>query len=149
MQTEHSSPHKSSRQDHRSAEQRSVNQTAGGQKFVPERPKWVPPPVQNIVLPTPDCPFCGKPIRDMVSALSEKKTGNAVHFDCIIAKLAENEILEKGEFISYIGGGRFGIIRNNNPADAKKFTIKKILEWEDKEERPQWRSAISDHYSVT
>ena len=120
------------------------------EKFrVPDRPKWVPPQIPAQPLPSPECPFCGKPIQDIASALSDKASGKAVHFDCIIAKLNKEEILEKGDFISYIGGGRFGIVRYTSPGDSKKFTIKKILEWENKDERPQWRSSITDIYSVT
>ena len=134
--------------DQRAADQRSAEQKSGGQKTVYERPKWVPPRIPSGPLPAPECPYCGKPIRDITSALSDK-TGNAVHFDCIIAKISENEILEKGDFIGYIGSGRFGIIRYNNPVDAKKFTIKKVFEWENKDARPQWRSNISENYSIT
>ena len=72
-----------------------------------------------------------------------------MHFDCIIKQINEREILEKGDFVSYIGGGRFGIVHNNQPGNQKKFIIKKIIEWENKDERPQWRSDLSDRYSIT
>ena len=114
-----------------------------------ERPKWVPPPVPNDPIPVPNCSYCGKPIRDIAAALCEKGTGNAVHFDCIITRISQDETPEKGDFVSYIGGGRFGIVHFNNPGDPKKFTIKKVIEWENKDERPEWRSLVSDHYSVT
>lgn len=114
-----------------------------------ERPKWTPPRIPNTPLPAPDCPCCGKPIRDIASAFNDRETGKAAHFDCIISKIAQNEILDKGDIISYIGGGRFGIVRFNNPSDPKKFTIKKILEWENKDDRPDWRTEISDLYSLT
>ena len=135
--------------DPKPAEQKPSSQKPAVQKQAVERPKWVPPHIQNANFPAPDCPYCGKPIKDIVSALTDKGTGKAAHFDCIIAKISEREVLEKGDFVSYIGGGRFGIVRFNNPADTRKFTIKKILEWENKDDRPEWRSAISDHYSVT
>ena len=122
---------------------------SGNQKNAFERPKWIPPQITSLNLPATECPICGKPIRDIISALHDKTSGKAAHFDCIIARISENEFLEKGDFVSYIGGGRFGIVRMNNPADSKKFTIKKILEWENKDDRPEWRSAISDHFSVT
>jgi hypothetical protein len=106
--------------------------------------------------PVPDCPYCGKPIKDLAAALSDKDSGAAVHFDCVIARLAENETLEKGDAVTYIGGGRFGIVHFNNPADfqgrsldPRKFTIKKVFEWEDKENRAEWRKFVADHYSVT
>jgi hypothetical protein len=96
-----------------------------------------------------ECHYCGKPIGDIALAVADKVSNKAVHFDCIIAKLTEEEHPEKGESIAYIGGGRFGIIRFNDPPDSRKFTIRKILEWENKDERAEWRSQISDHYSVT
>ncbi|MCL2477871.1 MAG: hypothetical protein FWF22_00110 [Treponema sp.] len=121
-----------------------------GEKFrVSDRPKWIPPQIPAEPLPVPDCPYCGKPIHDIASALNDRGTGRAVHFDCIIARINQEEILEKGDCISYIGGGRFGIVHFSNPGEPKKFTIKKILEWENKEDRPQWRSSITDHFSVT
>ena len=114
-----------------------------------ERPKWIPPKSSSDPLPSPDCPYCGKPIRDIASALSDKETGMAVHFDCTIARIANNEIMEKGDVITYIGGGRFGIVHFHNPGEIKKFTIKKILEWENKENWAEWRIVVSDHYSIT
>ena len=116
---------------------------------VHERPKWTPPKIPSEPLPVPDCPYCGKPIKDIASALCEKGTGKAVHFDCIIAKITEDELPEKGEAVSYIGGGRFGIVRFNDSGNPKKFTIRKILEWEKTGEWMQWRTFITDRFSVT
>jgi hypothetical protein len=72
----------------------------------------------------------------------------------VAAKIAGEERLEKGDTVTYIGGGRFGIVhfRSGVPGkggDGKTFTIKKIIEWENKDNRAEWRSTISDHYSVT
>ena len=114
-----------------------------------ERPKWTPPKIPSDPLPSPPCPICGKTIRDIATAIAEKETGRAVHFDCIIARITQEEKLEKGDSVSYLGGGRFGIVYFNNAGESKKFTIKKVLEWENKEIRADWRSAVSDHYSVT
>jgi len=134
--------------NHHDSMNRAESAIRGDSSKMHERPKWIPPKISNDPLPSPECPYCGKPIRDLASALCEKGTGKAVHFDCILGKLASEEILDKGEFVSYIGGGRFGIVRFNS-TDNKKFTIKKILEWENKDERPDWRLVISENYSVT
>jgi hypothetical protein len=72
-----------------------------------------------------------------------------VHFDCVVARIAEAEALESGDSVTYIGGGRFGIVHFSSPGDPQRFRIKKILEWEDRETRPEWRGDISDHYSLT
>jgi hypothetical protein len=114
-----------------------------------ERPQWTPVKISIEPLPVPDCPWCGKPIKDIATALTDKQTGLPVHFDCIIAKITEAEHLEKGDTVTYIGGGRFGIVRFHSSQDPKNFVIKKILEWEDKENRAEWRKTIADHFSVT
>ncbi|MDR2072055.1 MAG: hypothetical protein LBP60_01290 [Spirochaetaceae bacterium] len=117
-----------------------------------DRPRWTAPKLNTDPLPTPGCDICGQPITDMHTALTDKKTGNPVHFDCVMAELMAQETPEKGDVLSYIGGGRFGIVHFNSSGEKKEhgaFTIKKILEWEDKENRAEWRAFIADHYSLT
>jgi hypothetical protein len=114
-----------------------------------DRPKWSPAKKPTEPLPAPECAWCGKPIRDIAAAVTDKKTGQPVHFDCIIAKIAAIETPDRGDTVTYIGGGRFGIVHFANPQDQRNFTIKKILEWEDKENRADWRKTIADYYSIT
>jgi len=119
------------------------------QERSPDRPRWTAPKLSSEPIPTPPCPICGKPIRDLAMAIADKNSGEPVHFDCIIERIAAAEDLESGDTVTYIGGGRFGIVHFNNPQDTKDFTIKKILEWENRENRAKWRSSLEDHYSVT
>ena len=146
-----------------------------------ERPKWVPPKMSTDPLPVSVCPWCGKPIRDIPSAIADKDTGVPLHFDCVIARISFGEKLEKGDTVTYIGGGRFGIVSFDGHGSShggyykdtqgkvsdrsqavgrvssgsgslpanRDFTIKKIIEWENKDKRAEWRSTICDHYSVT
>jgi len=119
-----------------------------------ERPKWVPPKLNTDPLPTPDCHFCGKPIMDISQAISDRDSGAPVHFDCVTARIAGGEALEKDEAVTYIGGGRFGVVcfgeqDPNNKTGSGDFKIKKVIEWENKDKRAEWRSVICDHYSVT
>ncbi|AEF85617.1 conserved hypothetical protein [Treponema primitia ZAS-2] len=114
-----------------------------------DRPKWTAPKISAEPIPVPECPYCGKPIRDLAAALTDKSSGQAVHFDCVVARLAEKETLERGDTVTYIGGGRFGVVHFSNPQDPRNFTIKKIFEWEDKEHRADWRRSLADHYSIT
>ena len=133
-----------------------------------ERPKWVPPKMNTDPLPVPDCFWCGKPIRDISLAIADKDTGAPVHFECVTARIASGESLEKGDMVSYIGGGRFGIVNFGiedyprpwpggssrtipaiSDSQACDFKIKKIIEWENKDKRADWRSVICEHYSVT
>lgn len=123
----------------------------GGEKNRPglHRLRWTPPQRPAGPLPSPDCPCCGKPIRDISQAIADRESGAPVHFDCIIARIAESETLENGDSVAYIGGGRFGIVHFSDPGDPQRFRIKKILEWENKENRPEWRGDVSDRYSLT
>jgi hypothetical protein len=121
-----------------------------------DRPRWIPAKPADTPLPSPDCPVCGRPIKDIASAITDKTFGSPVHFDCMIARLSEHEVLEKGDAVAYIGGGRFGVVHFTAPPDAqgrpgnnRNFKILKIFETEDKENRADWRKDVADHYSVT
>jgi hypothetical protein len=113
-----------------------------------DRPKWVPPAAPSEPIPVPDCPYCGKPIRDISAALTDRNTGEAIHFDCALGRLRDNETLDRGDTVTYIGAGRFGVIHFANPNDPRGFRIKKIFEWEDRESRAEWRRSLADHYSA-
>jgi hypothetical protein len=119
------------------------------QGIIYERPKWTPVKLPSDPLPSPVCPICGKPIKDISSAVTERNSGEPAHFDCIIAKIAGQETLEQGDRIAYIGGGRFGVVHFTSPQDSRNFKIKKIFEWENKENRAEWRGNVADHFSVT
>ena len=112
-------------------------------------PRWTAPVLPANPITTPNCIWCGKKITDITTAISDKKTGSPVHFDCVIAKITEMETPETNDSICYIGGGRFGIIHYNNPPDTRDFTIKKILEWELKDNSGEWRRPISEYFSLT
>ncbi|MDR0512189.1 MAG: hypothetical protein LBG93_03700 [Treponema sp.] len=118
-----------------------------------ERLKWVPPEINTEPLPVHNCPWCGKPIREIAFAMTDKSSGAPVHFECVAERLSEREGLEKGDVITYIGGGRFGVVCFNgnegSPLSRRTFKIKKIIEWEDKDKRSDWRVLICDRYSIT
>jgi hypothetical protein len=97
----------------------------------------------------------------MSTAIADKNSGEASHFECVAERIAEGENLETGDAVAYIGGGRFGIVhfpgiirdalrgrKNADDYDTRGFQIKKILEWEDKENRAPWRKIIEEHFSV-
>lgn len=93
------------------------------------------------------CLKCGQPINDVSSAMNDKATGKPVHFECVLNEVSKGETLGQNEKIAYIGQGRFGILYFENPRDQRHFTIKKIIEWEERDVKPEWRSEISDLYS--
>jgi hypothetical protein len=151
----------------------TINKKSGERGPYFERPKWIPPKLKADAFPVSDCPWCGRPIRDISSAIADKDTGVPVHFDCVISRITFGERLEKGESVTYIGAGRFGIICFDNSeaqlksdhfqaagrqeqnrksigthSSGRDFIIKKIIEWENKDKRAEWRSVICDHYSV-
>jgi len=177
-------PENQSRQGRGTPVKKGSQNSAGEKASFFDRPKWVPPIMNTEPLPVPTCPWCNKPIRDISSAMTDKDTGEPVHFDCVTSRIASGENLEQGEMIAYIGGGRFGIVSTGSrdfqvrtpdqaagqesPAEARTgaalkmhgspqegpywshdFKIKKVIEWENKDKRAVWRSAICEHYSVT
>ena len=95
------------------------------------------------------CPKCGQPVNDLTSAIPDKTTGNPMHFDCALEIVGEHENLGSGDKIVYIGQGRFGVVNFANPRDLKHFTIKKVIEWEEKDSRSPWRDRLSELYSQT
>ncbi|MDR1908574.1 MAG: hypothetical protein LBQ35_01485 [Spirochaetaceae bacterium] len=113
------------------------------------RPKWTPVKPPSTPLPTPECPLCGKPIKDIASAIVDRNDGEPAHFDCVLNRVSQMEEPESGDVLSYIGGGRFGVLHYQRPGDSQSFTIKRIIEWEDREKQAVWRKSIADRYSVT
>jgi hypothetical protein len=114
-----------------------------------ERPQWTAPVPANNQLITPDCPWCGKQIKDVTCAIADKDTGRPVHFDCVLGRVTDMVSLELNDAVCYIGGGRFGVVHYNNPSDVKDFTIKRIIEWEVKDNSGDWRMPISEQFSIT
>ena len=93
------------------------------------------------------CSKCNEPIQDIATAIAEKETGYPVHFDCVLKFLQSIEILEKNEKIIYIGQGRFAVVVFENFNDTQNFTIVRIIEWEEKEQKYEWRESISERYT--
>jgi len=120
------------------------------QQSMYERPQWTAPVLPaNHQLITPDCPWCGKQIKDITCAIADKETGRPIHFDCVLGRVTDMVSLETNDAVCYIGGGRFGVVHYNNPPDVKDFTIKKIIEWEVKDNSTVWRLPISEYFSIT
>ena len=93
------------------------------------------------------CPKCNQVITDISSAFPDRATGVPVHFECALKEIEQGETLGEKEKIVYIGQGRFGVLYFENPRDQRKFTIKKIIEWEDRDKKSEWRDELSSLYS--
>lgn len=93
------------------------------------------------------CPKCNQPITDVASAMRDRASGEPIHFECALSEVSKSESLSQNEKIAYIGQGRFGVLYYENPRDQKHFTIKKIIEWEEREQKSSWREELSELYS--
>jgi hypothetical protein len=103
--------------------------------------------IAQIVLEKPVCEICNQPILDLATSLANKGSNNPVHFDCVLNILKKEEKLLPNENITYIGQGRFAVTVFENPHDTKKFSIKKIIEWEERDKKYEWRNNISNLFS--
>lgn len=85
-----------------------------------------------------DCPVCGKPIKDITSALSLKEEGVPAHFDCVLAEVKEKESLGPDETIIYLGNGDFGIVNEVEYRKGKLQILRKVG-YEQLDKRDEWR----------
>jgi len=130
------------------ARQDPLHQNSGRQagKNRPRRvnvPDIPPPPA----MPTPVCARCGEQIKDLATALADKESGAPVHFDCVLNFLRQAENMNENESLLYIGQGRFAVVVYDDPSDKRKFHIIRMIEWEGRETRAEWRGEIAGHYS--
>ncbi len=93
------------------------------------------------------CEYCKQPIEDLASSIAAKESGNPAHFDCVLEKINASEKLSENEKITYIGQGRFAVVYFENPHDLRHFTIKRVIEWENREAKYEWRTELSNVYS--
>ena len=103
----------------------------------------------KIEWPSAICEKCGKEIKDLNTALSDKNTGNPIHFDCILEFIKNTEEIKENEEVIYIGNGNFAIVTFENPKTRKNFKIIKSIEWELKNENHQWKDEIKKLASST
>ncbi len=123
-----------------------VNTQQNKKKFIPPQAKKQEQ-LQHIEFDSYVCPRCSQPITDLPSALADKNTGEPVHFDCVLQFLQNAEELKQNEKITYIGQGRFAVTYFENPHDLRKFTIVRIIDWEEREKAYPWRDTISGLFS--
>ncbi len=89
----------------------------------------------------PDCPVCGKPVRELSMALCHRVSRTPAHFDCVLKELKDsNEVLPQ-EKICYLGGGTFGIL-SFRTAGTNKFTIRKKIPYEEKDAPQEWKKPL-------
>jgi len=136
--------HNNSKRNDRTTDQSGPQQTK--KKFNPI-PNKKQEQIQHIELETFICPRCSQPITDLPSALADRTSGEPVHFDCVLQFLQNAEELKQNEKITYIGQGRFAVTYFENPHDLRKFTIVRIIDWEERDKLYEWRDTISGLFS--
>ncbi len=94
------------------------------------------------VLPAPDCPICGKPVRELASALTHRASRQPAHFDCIVRELRDSTEIAPQEKLCYLGAGSFGILEFRPPGGPSKFVIKKRIQYEEKEFPQEWKKPL-------
>ncbi len=107
--------------------------TLGVRKEEPRKPA----PVKN-------CALCAKPIFDLSGAVADKESGEPVHFECALERVAVAETLEPGEKVVYLGAGNFGVVGFKNGNDGA-FVVKRRIRWEKEGEKQAWRKEISSY----
>lgn len=105
------------------------------------------PKVRLPDLPPVDCAYCAKPIFDIASSLADPSNGQAVHFDCVLARLAEREELRPNEHIMYIGRGAFAVVEYLDKAQTR-FSIKRSIPWEKEGEKYDWRLQMQKRMGI-
>lgn len=106
-------------------------------------------PIAKIEWPEHLCEKCGELITDLTQALSDKTTGNPVHFECILSFLKNSEELKEKEEVVYIGNGNFAVVYFENPRVRSSFKIVKLIEWEDTDKEYAWRNEVANLGSST
>ncbi len=109
----------------------------GGRGAEPQRPAQ---PAIPIVLP--DCPVCGKQVRELASALTHRVARQPAHFDCVMRELRDSNEIAPQERICYLGGGTFGILEFHPPGGPARFVIRKRIQYEEKETPQEWKKPL-------
>ena len=92
------------------------------------------------------CGICQQDIQDLSTAIALPEPERLpAHFDCIIKRIKENENLGEKEQVVYLGSGSFGVVENvsgNQGNQGPNFKIIKKIDFEDKENVPEWRKEM-------
>lgn len=87
--------------------------------------------------PAQPCPHCSELVEDLLHALVHPDTEAPAHFECALRVISDEEQLDSGEQVCYIGAGSFGIVRGN--VSGRKTRIRKRIPYEAETMPPQWR----------
>jgi hypothetical protein len=97
----------------------------------------------TIPLDLPDCPVCGKQVRELASAVTHRASRLPAHFDCVMRELRDSNETAPQEKICYLGGGTFGILEFRPPGGGPgRFIIRKRIPYEEKETPQEWKKPL-------
>jgi hypothetical protein len=85
---------------------------------------------------------CGRPVRELPSALTHRVTGKPAHFECILKELRDANELAPQEKLCYLGGGTFGILQFRQTGGTSRFTIRKRITYEEKDSPQEWKKTL-------
>ena len=102
----------------------------------PERPQMRPEEC-------PDCPICGKIVRNLNIAIEEKNSHEPAHFECVMRQLSAEIDLKPQEKLHYLGSGYFGIIQLKEGKGLSSYSIKEKFQYEDVSKKSDWRKKMS------
>jgi hypothetical protein len=97
---------------------------------------------RNKEIDYPNCPLCGRSVRNLNIAIEDKTSHEPAHFECIIKHIAESTQLGQNERIHYLGSGCFGIIKYEEGKGLASFSVKKRIQYEDTIKKPDWRKKL-------
>lgn len=89
------------------------------------------------------CPICENAIDNPFTAIAHGDEALPAHFECVIGRLTEMEQLGPDEQIAYIGEGTFAVLHRPNDKTSVRPEIRKLIEYEDKHNKPEWRKELS------
>jgi len=81
-------------------------------------------------------------VRELPSALTHRPTGQPAHFECILKELRDAQELSPQERLCYLGGGTFGILEFRQAGGVTKFTIRKRIQYEEKDSPQEWKKGL-------
>ena len=133
----------------RSAQPASGGAPPGAEVRAPAAPAAAAPAAASRAAAEPatdsrTCPLCGKPVRDLYTAIAYGESKAPAHFDCVVSLLGEREEVEEGARLCYLGGGSFGIVQMRPAArpGGRTLLIHKRIEVEEKDAAPAWREEL-------
>lgn len=95
-------------------------------------------------LPPVSCSICGKAIDTIAQTIGGPAKDEFSHFDCAIRTLSENETIQSGQKICYIGNGDFAVIEYNKKNFSGGFSVIKRISYENQEMKSSVKKLVSE-----